>query len=115
MVLAMLVASVVCWQGIARLHNSGAWLWYFDPDLQNHPPSGFPNLTLTTIRCLDPIVGKVLCGILIAAVSFGCHKLAFDREYLFSGLFLMMVFAGWLTWVAIWLRFIQPFTPMIRM
>ncbi|MDD5139680.1 MAG: hypothetical protein PHY43_05390 [Verrucomicrobiales bacterium] len=115
MILVMLVSFVVCGQGIAKLHDSGAWSWYFDPNLQNHQSSGFPNLTLTTVRCLNHIVGKILCGILIATASFGCHKLAFKHDCLYSGLFLMMAFAGWLTWVAVWLRFIQPFTPMIRM
>lgn len=115
MVIAMLVSFAGCWQGIAKLHESGAWAWYFDPNLQNHPLAGFPNLTLTTVRCLDLIIGKILCLILIAALSSGCYKLSFNHDYLYSGLFLMMAFAGWLTWVAIWLRFIEPFTPMIRM
>ncbi len=115
MVLVMLVSFAVCWQGIAKLHNSPAWAWYFDPNLQNHPSSGFPNLTLTTVNYLSLLAGKILCLILIVAVSSGCHKLAFNHDYLYSGLFLMMAFAGWLAWVAIWLRFIQPFTPMIRM
>lgn len=115
MVLAMLVSFAVCRQGIARLHDSEAWAWYFDPHLQNHPSSGFPNLTLITVRFLDLIVGKIIYVILITAVSSGCYRLAFDHDYLYSGLFLMLAFAGWLTWVAIWLRFLQPFDPMIRL
>jgi len=115
MILIMLVSFFVCWQGIAKLHDSSAWAWYFDPNLQNHPSSGFPSLTLITVRYLDYFVGKFLCVVLVAAISFGCYKLAFNHDYLYSGLFLMMSVTGWLTWIAIWLRFIQPFSPMIRM
>jgi hypothetical protein len=52
---------------------------------------------------------------LIIAVSFGCGKLAFQYDYLYTGLFTLMAFAAYCAWIAIFLRFFDPFIPVIRM
>ena len=72
-------------------------------------------LTVNTVIALDSIVGKSLIFASMIGVSFGVWKLSFEREYLFTGLFAFFVFAGYFAWIAIKLRFVDPFTPMIRM
>ena len=75
----------------------------------------FEALTMNTIHFFDSIVGKITCLALIVAISIGCGKLAFQYDYLYTGLLTLLAFAAYCAWIAIELRFLLPFTPVIRM
>ena len=115
LVLAMLASFIGGWQGITKLHETNRWEMRFGPDSNELARPWFSALTLNTVRLLDSIPGKMTCLILLTAVSFVCYRLAFDLDYPYSGLLMMLVFTAYYGWIAIWLHFIEPFTPIIRL
>jgi hypothetical protein len=111
----MLASFAGSWQSFG-LDRQQTWLprHYEQDDYYGRRP-WFASLTNNTIRFFDSIVGKITCMALIIAVSFGCGKLAFQYDYLYTGLFTLMAFAAYCAWIAIFLRFFDPFIPVIRM
>jgi hypothetical protein len=116
LILVMLASFVGGWQSLAKLHQQNEWPGRYDQEeYYRHELSWFASLTLNTVRFLDSIVGKITCLALITAISFGCGKLAFQFDYLYTGLLALLAFATSCAWIAIKLRFLDPFTPIIRM
>ena len=116
LVLVMIASFAGSWQSLATLHRQNRWPGLYDQDENyHHDQSWFASLTVNTVRSLDSMIGKIICLSLIIAVSLGCAKLAFQYDYFYTALFALMVFAGYCAWIAIKLRFLDPFTPVIRM
>jgi hypothetical protein len=115
LVLVMLVSFAGSWQSLAKLHQQNEWPGHYDREYYPHERSWFASVTVNTVRFLDSIFGKITCLALIITVSYCCGMLAFKYDYLYSGLFTLLVCAAFLTWIAIKLRFIDPFVPFIRM
>jgi len=112
LVLVMLASFAGSWQSIAKLHQQNAWPGRYDQEYNHHQRS---SVTVITVRFLDSIVGKITCLALIITFSFVCGRLAFKHDYLYTGLFALLAFAAFLAWIAIYLRFIDPFVPDIRL
>jgi hypothetical protein len=121
LIFVMLASFIGTWDMLGRSENHQNTFWprhiehndeqdYYDA----HRP-WFGSLTGNTIWFFDSIIGKIVCLALIAAITFGCGKLAFKYEYLYTGLFTLMAFAAYCAWIAIFLKFFDPFIPVIRM
>jgi hypothetical protein len=112
----MLSSFVGSWQSLAKDHQQNWWPRHYEQDEDHYGrrPS-FASLTGNTVRFFDSIIGKIICFAIIVALIFGCGKLAFQYDYLYTGLFTLMAFAAYCAWIAIFLRFFDPFIPVIRM
>jgi hypothetical protein len=117
LVLVMLASFVGSWQSLSKVHQQSWWPdWaaYAD-DGYGYNQSIFRSLTRNTICVFDSIIGKIVSLIIIIALSFGCGRLAFRYDYLYTGLLTLMAFAAYCALIAIGLRFVSPFAPVIRM
>ncbi|HEY5232523.1 MAG TPA: hypothetical protein VIK35_03190 [Verrucomicrobiae bacterium] len=117
LVFVMLVSFVGSWQSLAKMHEQerGAFEWFYGNEEYPHQRSLFGSLTVQTVVVLNSTIGKIAILTLMIAVSIGSWKMAFKYEYLYTGLLVFLAFASFFAWIAIKLRFIDPFMPMIRM
>lgn len=117
LVLVMLTSFVGSWQSLAKMHEheKGVFEWFYGNEEYSHQRSWFGSLTVQTVVALNSTIGKIVILTLMIVVSVCSWKMAFKYEYLYSGLFTFLAFASFFAWIAIKLRFIDPFTPMIRM
>ena len=71
--------------------------------------------TVKTMHFFDTIVGKIVSLMLVAGMSFACGKLAFQHDWLYTGLLTLQAFATYCAWIAIDLRFFNPLIYWVRM
>jgi len=117
LVLVMLASFVGSWQSLAKMHEQerGVFEWFYGSEEYPHQRSWFGSLTVQTVVVLNSAIGKIAILTLMIAVSICSWKMAFKYEYLYTGLLAFLAFASFCAWIAIKLRFIDPFAPMIRM
>ena len=72
-------------------------------------------LTVRTMHFFDTVAGKIISLILIAGISFICGKLAFQYDYLYTGLLTLQAFAAYCAWIALSLKFFNPLMLGVRM
>ena len=77
--------------------------------------SNFETLTVKTIHVFDTITGKIISLMLMAGISYICAKLAFQYDWLYTGLLTLQAFAAYCVWIAIDLRFFNDLVFFIRM
>ena len=108
LVFLMLASFLQTWAMLDKSdqHKNTFWPRHFEQDNYRENRSWFESLTENSIRIFDSIFGKIICLVLIAAMTLGCGKLAFQYEYLYTGLFILSAFAAFCAWLAIALRFI---------
>ncbi len=108
LVFVMLASFLQTWAMLDKSdqHKNTFWPRHFEQNNYRENSSWFESLTENSIRIFDSIFGKIICLVLIAAMTYGCGKLAFQYEYLYPGLFILSVFTAFCAWLAIALRFI---------
>ena len=111
----MLLSVFISYQGITKLKRDQIWESRYSPEeFHDHEP-WFIFLTRHTIIFMDLILGKITVVVLLISVPYACGRLAFEFEYLYTGLFTLLAVTAYLFWIAMSARLFNAFIPMVRM
>jgi hypothetical protein len=116
LILVMLASFTGSWMRLNKIHQEEWWpvreqFGYND----YHNRSAFMTVTVKTIHFFDTIPGKIISLLVIAGLSYICGKLAFQHDWLYTGLLTLQAFATYCAWIWFDLRFFDPLMPLVRM
>jgi len=115
LIFIMLLSVGISYTGISKLKREHIWeIRYMMDEYDNHDVS-FVGLTRTTIFFLDTFWGKVSVLFLLVVIPYPCGRLAFEFDYLYTGLFVLSIATAYFSWIAIAVRIFGAFIPLVRM
>lgn len=116
LILVMLASFTGSWMRLNKIHQEEWWpVRQQFSDYDNQSRSVFMTVTVKTVRFFDTVAGKIISLMLIAGMSFICGKLAFQHDWLYTGLLTLQAFTAYCVWIWFDLKFFDPLMPMVRM
>jgi hypothetical protein len=111
----MLLSVVISYQGISKLKRENIWELRNKIEEYHGRDHWFQVLTRVTVLFIDSLLGKITVLVLLVAIPYACGRLAFEFDYLYTGLFALLAVAAYFSWIAIAVRIFGAFMPVIRM
>ena len=111
----MLLSVGISYAGISKLKREHIWEIRHMMEEYHEHDVGFVGLTRATIFFIDTFWGKATILFLLVVIPYVCGRLAFEFDYLYTGLFALFAVTAYFSWVAIAVRIFGAFLPLIRM
>jgi hypothetical protein len=111
----MILSAGISYAGIAKLKREHIWEIKDMMDEYQNRDLSFENITRETIFFMDTFWGKAAVLFLLVTIPYACGRLAFQFDYLYTGLFGLLAATAYFSWIAIAVRIFGAFLPLVRM
>ena len=115
LIFIMILSVGISYAGISKLKQGHIWEMKDRPDNYHAHDVSFTGLTRMTIFFLDTFWGKASVLFLLVVIPYSCGRLAFEFDYLYTGLFVLSTATAYFSWIAIAVRLFGAFIPLVRM